>query len=334
MIIYPKLDEQLHITVTAPSSGVSKEYHHYFDKLKQKAEKNQWELTIGETAYLQDRVRSTDAETRARELNHFLQDASINCIIPPWGGELLLEVLPLIEYENVQPKWILGYSDISSLLFALTLKTGIATAHGPGAAELRGELLDQTTAQWEPVLRTLPGETIQQVSSEKYQEAWDYSRDTFVLTKKTQWLPLDEYNYPLEGCLLGGCIDILRHLIGTEYGDVKQFQADLQDEPILWYLENCELLPVDLKRSLLQMKMAGWFDNCAGILFGRTMVHDAQQGYTVAEVHQEMAELLNVPVITEVDCGHVPPQLTFINGARGRVFSEGDQWVLEQEFVE
>lgn len=334
MIIYPKIAEQLRIAVTAPSSGVSEEYHHYFDKLKQKAVKNQWLLTIGETASLQDRVRSTDAETRARELNHFLQEDSINCIIPPWGGELLLEVLPLIEYEKMQPKWILGYSDISSLLFALTLKTGIATAHGPNAVELRGEPLDQTTAQWEQVLRTSLGGTIQQFSSSKYQEAWDYNRDTFALTKKTQWQPLGDYDYPLEGRLLGGCIDILRHLIGTEYGDVRQFQADLQEEPILWYLENCELLPVDLKRSLLQMKMAGWFDNCAGILFGRTEMKEAQQGYTVAEVHQEMAELLKVPVITEIDCGHVPPQLTFINGVRGRVFAKGDQWVLEQEFVE
>ena len=35
----------------------------------------------------------------------------IDLIIPPWGGELLIEMIDLVDYAGMTPKWILGYSD-------------------------------------------------------------------------------------------------------------------------------------------------------------------------------------------------------------------------------
>lgn len=63
------------------------------------------------------------------------------------------------------------------------------------------------------------------------------------------------------------------------------------------------------------MKFAGWFDGCNGILFGRTPISYDSQGYTVEDVYQDIADDLKIPVIYDIDCGHQPPQLTFINGA-------------------
>lgn len=78
----------------------------------------------------------------------------IDIVIPPWGGELLIEMLEYIDFNRLNDKWIMGYSDISVLLFATTLKTGIATAHGANLFDLRGEYSDETTAMWQPVLST------------------------------------------------------------------------------------------------------------------------------------------------------------------------------------
>ena len=63
----------------------------------------------------------------------------IDIIIPPWGGELLFEILEISIMKLLKSKWVLGYSDISALLLAITLKTGIATAHGTNLVDLRGE---------------------------------------------------------------------------------------------------------------------------------------------------------------------------------------------------
>lgn len=137
----------------------------------------------------------------------------------------------------------------------------------------------------------------------------------------------------MRGRLLGGCIDVIRHLVGTPYGDVREFrERHIPGEPLLWYLENCELSTVDMRRSLVQMKLAGWFEHCAGILFGRSAVHIPMDGYTELDVFEELAAELGVPVVYDADCGHKPPQLTLINGAYAEVVAEAGRGTVVQTF--
>jgi len=49
----------------------------------------------------------------------------------------IFEILEYIDFDAMPDKWILGYSDISLLLLAVTLTTGIATAHGTNLVDLR-----------------------------------------------------------------------------------------------------------------------------------------------------------------------------------------------------
>lgn len=170
MITYPLLKKDSTIGVTAPSSGVPQELH---DMVKQsiiKMESKGYSVKCGETVWTQHKAKSAPAQKRAAELNQMLQDGKISLIIPPWGGQLLIEILDLIDYENIKTKWLLGYSDTSVLLLALTLKTGIATAHGTNLVDLRGEYSDTTTAQWETVLSTIEGSSVTQHSSQHYQK--------------------------------------------------------------------------------------------------------------------------------------------------------------------
>ena len=130
------------------------------------------------------------------------------------------------------------------LLLAITLKTGIATAHGVNLVDLRGEYSDPTTAMWQTVLATKEGASVLQSSSEKYQKAWRHDQPSpcvYHLTEQTEWKTLDRESVHIQGRLLGGCIDVIRHLIGTPFGDVQNFRKNyINEEPILWYLENCE----------------------------------------------------------------------------------------------
>lgn len=137
-------------------------------------------MVCGETSWTQDKAKSAPALIRAAEFNAMMQNSDIDIIIPPWGGELLIEILEHIDYEKINNKWVLGYSDVSALLLAITLKTGIATAHGTNLVDLRGELMDETTAMWESVLATNSGEAIIQNSSENYQKEWRHSNPSPV----------------------------------------------------------------------------------------------------------------------------------------------------------
>ncbi|TYP79688.1 S66 family peptidase [Paenibacillus methanolicus] len=336
MIRYPNLQAGAAIGITAPSSGVQPELHGLVKQACARLEAKGYRLVVGETVWTQHKAKSAPADVRAAELNAMLQDERLSLIFPPWGGELLIEVVDRIDYEAIKPKWILGYSDTSALLLAVTLMTGLATAHGANLIDVRGEVADETTGMWETVLGTRAGESVRQPSSPMYQQAWDHDNPTpcvFHLTEPTRWKTVGGGSVHMSGRLLGGCVDIIRHLVGTPYGDVKRFREErMNEEPVIWYLENCELSMADMRRSLVQMKLAGWFDHCGGLLFGRSEANRPTEGYMAEDLYRELAEELGVPVLYDVDCGHVPPQLTFVNGARAEIEAHEGKAVVTQFF--
>ncbi|OWA33930.1 LD-carboxypeptidase [Saccharibacillus sp. O16] len=332
MIRYPMLQEGTTIGVTAPSSGVRPDFHGMLKQAISRMEQDGFTVSTGDTAWTQHKAKSAPAKLRAEELNRMLQEERIGFVLPPWGGELLVEVLEHLDYDHIGEKWIMGYSDISLLLLAVTLKTGMATAHGTNLLDLRGRQIDPLTAKWREALTTPAGGSFEQSSSELHQIQWKdrpegeesgletEDEQVFNLTEPTVWRSVSGGDVGLKGRLLGGCIDVIRHLIGTPYGDLQAFrEAHIPGEPILWYLENCEMNTTDLRRSLIQMKLAGWFENCSGLMFGRSAFNTPVDGYTAEDVYRDMAEDLGVPVLYDIDCGHQPPQLTLINGALAEV---------------
>ncbi|QSF42977.1 S66 family peptidase [Paenibacillus tianjinensis] len=338
MITYPVFKPGAAIGVTASSFGVDEGSRETFGESVTRMKERGYNVILGHTVYKQHKAKSVPGRERGMEFNQMMQDEAVDLIIPPWGGELLIEMLEFIDFDRVQGKWILGFSDISLLLLTITLRTGIATAHGPSFGDLRGKLTDETTAMWQKVLATPTGGSILQHSSQKHQgkgEPGGTSPYVFHLNAKTGWKTVSGKDEAIKGRLLGGCIDVIRHIIGTPYGDVKRFNEEIiHGEPIIWYLENCELNTVDVRRSLVQMRYAGWFDNCSGILFGRSGGNQPVDDYTAEDLYRDLSEELQLPVIYEMDFGHVPPQMTLINGAYGEVEVVNGQGTLKQYFRE
>jgi len=337
MITYPKLEKGATIGVTAPSSGVQEEYHDSVRLACRRMKSAGFGIICGDTVWTQTKAKSAPAHVRAKEFNAMMSDGGIGIVIPPWGGELLIEILEHVDFGHMKPKWVMGYSDISLLLLAITLNTGLATAHGTNLMDLRGEYSDETTAMWQAVLSTEAGGSVLQHSSRLYQKEWRHAAPSpcvFHLSEETSWksaggAPL----VSIKGRLLGGCIDVIRHLIGAPYGDVQHFQQQMiHNEPIVWYLENCELSTTDLRRSLVQMKLAGWFRHCSGIMFGRSPANQPVDGYTAEDLYNELSGELQIPVIYDIDCGHVPPQITFINGAYAEIEVKEGRGTVRQFF--
>ncbi|WP_019414838.1 S66 peptidase family protein [Paenisporosarcina sp. TG20] len=330
MIRYPNaLIQGQTIGITAPSSGVKRELHNLILESKKQFENHGYKIEIGETVWTQDKAESATKEKRATELNLMLQNHEIKAVIPPWGGEILQEILPLIDWDKIEPKWVLGYSDTSTLLFSLTLKTGIATAHGTNLVDLRSGVWDSTTSKFLEVLSSEEGAIIHQMSSSHYQSKWAHDKPAdpyvFKLDTQSKWETVGNQSVEMNGRLLGGCMDTIHHLVGTPYGDVRDFQdKHIQNAPILWYLENCNMSATEFHRSLLQMQQAGWFDLSAGIIFGRTSAGQEVDGFTTLDALERLAEATSLPIIYNADIGHVPPQLTFVNGAYAEVkYSDG-----------
>lgn len=193
------------IGVTAPSSGVPIELHDLIKLASMRMENKGYKNTCGDTVWTQYKFKSAPAKQRVDVFNKMISDDSIDIIIPPWGDELLIEILEYVDFDSMREKWVLGYSDTTVLLLVITLKTGIATAHGANLIDLRGEYFDDTTARWENVLSTKTRESILQRSSEKYQKAWQHDKPSpciFHLTGKTRWKTVQNDNIQIHACLV------------------------------------------------------------------------------------------------------------------------------------
>ncbi|MHA6529300.1 S66 family peptidase [Paenibacillus sp. BAC0078] len=338
MITYPNLKNGATIGVTASSSGVSPQSLKGFDEACSRMKERGYQVVCGDTVFKHDKAKSSSGQERGLEFNRMMSDDAIDLIIPPWGGELLIEMLEFIDFEQVRDKWILGFSDISLLLLVITLRSGIATAHGPSLGDLRGKVTDDTTAMWQTVMSTEAGGSVVQHSSKNYHkevEGAEPSPSLFHLHTPTVWKTVSGGDVTLKGRLLGGCVEIIRHIIGTPFGDVRHFrEKQIHNEPVLWYLENCNLDTADLRRSLVQMKLAGWFENCSGIMFGRSGTNVTMENYMIEDVYQELSEELGLPIVYDLDFGHVPPQMTLINGAYAEVTVADGAGTVTQYFYE
>ena len=99
------------------------------------------------------------------------------------------------------------------------------------------------------------------------------------------------------------------------------------DAATLVYIEAAGDEATAICRYLHGMRLAGFFDGAAAVLVGRTGAKDSPT-LTQSEAVLDALGTLGVPIVGDVECGHVPPQLPIVNGAIGRlVFSESAQYL-------
>ncbi|MFJ9378685.1 S66 peptidase family protein [Streptomyces sp. NPDC101455] len=314
------------VGVTSPSSGVPDVLRKRLDVAIRAVEARRYEVVVGRCMDGTGHV-SAPAGERAAELMDMLTDPAIRAVVPPWGGETAIDLVPLLDFERIgraEPTWVVGYSDISTLLAPLTLRTGIATVHGNSLMETPYRA-PEGLLSWLDVAASPQGEPFTQTPPGRHRSP---GRDDFVghpevrdLTLDTpgHWTRLDgDGDVDIEGRLIGGCVETLANLAGTPYLDVAAFARSAAPEGLLVYVEACEDNAFTICRNLHGMRLAGFFDAANAVLVGRTHAPDSPT-LTQHEAVMDALGPLGVPVVADVECGHVPPYLPLVNGARGRV---------------
>ncbi|PQP82731.1 LD-carboxypeptidase [Paenibacillus sp. PCH8] len=329
------------IGVAAPSSGVGESMYPSLVECKLHMERLGFGVQESPSLRHNSKCVSASKEARAEEMNAFMRDPNIQAIIPPWGGEFLMDILPLLDwgaFRTLPPKWVMGYSDISTFLFAYTLLTGTASAHGTNYVDLRSSQIDWVTARCLDVLQTEQGGQITQSSSTHYQTEWKPELPGFNLDTPSRWKQLGHAEdadtaVSFSGRLMGGCMDTITCLIGTPYAPVETYLDEYcADEGTIWYLESCEMNAGDIYRHLWQMRQAGWFAGVKGFMFGRLAGYSDTGDFNFTDALSSALKDLDVPILYDVDLGHIPPQLTFVNGALGKVAYENGRGSLEMTF--
>ncbi|TDD62821.1 LD-carboxypeptidase [Kribbella antibiotica] len=332
LVRYPRpLQPGDRVGVTSPSSGVAKELRPRLDVALRAVEDRGYEVLVGDCMDGTGHVSASAAE-RAAELMAMLTDPAIRAVVPPWGGETAIDLLPLLDWDRLraaEPTWLVGFSDLATIMTPLTLLTGTATIHGNNLMDTPYRV-PEGLLSWLDLAAAPAGHRFTQTPPGEYRfGGWDDFAanpevDEYIYNADGGWVRLDaEGDVDVEGRLIGGCIETLCNLTGTPYLDVSGFG------PALVYVEAAGDEAFTICRNLHGMRLAGFFDTATAILVGRTSAPDASS-LTQHEAVLDALGSLNVPIIADVECGHVPPFLPIVNGARGRLVHTASRSELTQ----
>ena len=328
------------IGFVAPSFGCATEpYKSAFLNAQKKFQQMGYQCQLGPNCYASEGIGiSNTPEKCGKELTESYQSGENDCLISCGGGELMCEILEYVDFAAIReapPKWYLGYSDNTNFTYLLTTLCDTASVYGPCAADFGME-------PWHPSLNDTFGILTGEVRTVQNYDGWEKA----VGSLKTEETPLEPYHitepmilkkYPdqdtvFEGRLLGGCLDCLVNLKGTEFDKTTEFIEKYKEDGILWFLEACELNVFSIRRAIWQLDHAGWFQYTKGFLIGRPMMFD-QPAMGLDQYHAvtDLLAKYQVPVIMDVDLGHLHPAMPLITGSYANVRVEGNSIEIHME---
>lgn len=267
-------------------------------------------------------ITSAPAAKRAAELTAMLCDPAIRAVVPPWGGETAIDLLDLLGWDALaaaDPTWLVGFSDLSTILLPLTTRLGWATLHGDNLVDTPYQSPAGLLPWREVASGTGPHA---QRDSGLVAGWWRFEEDP----RATQWKRVGSGRWSLHGAetlrvtgrLIGGCVETLCNLAGTPYGDVAAFGAAHRGDGLIVYLEAAGDEAATICRNLHGLRLAGWFDHANAILVGRTSAPDNPK-LTQREAVLDALDRLDLPIVFDLEIGHVPPHLPLVNGALATV---------------
>lgn len=322
------------IGFVAPSFGCQIEpYKSAFGNALKKFEKSGYKLDLGSNCYAAEGIGISNLPEKCAEelMEYFCDKDTVDVLISCGGGELMCEILPFLDFAKISrsvPKWYMGYSDNTNFTYLLATLADTASVYGPCAAAFGME-------PWHQSLRDALGLLTGEQNEVKGYPLWEKE------SLKTPENPLLPYHVTqkrvtrayigkneadtgerlvMKGRLLGGCMDCLVTLLGTRFDKTREFVEHYKEDGILWFLEACDLNVFGIRRAMWQMEQAGWFEHVKGFLIGRPYCFGQEMmGLDAYQAVLEVAGKRKVPVLMDLDLGHLAPMMPLIVGSVGEV---------------
>lgn len=324
---YPKfLNEKYNtIGVCAMSSGVGHKLDS-FDASIEYIESNGFHIV--ETASVRNNSEpSIDAKTRVDELNSLVNDSKIGAVWLAAGGDFQFETLPYIDFDLIEknPKWYLGASDPTNLLFPITCKCDLVTVYGFNAGSFDEYGINEYSSL---CLDFLKGKNSELHSSSMHQDVDFYNDGAPILNTKTEYVG----NCSVSGRLLGGCFESINDMTGTPYDFVEEFNERYKEDGIIWFFDIFSMNSCDVYHALLKMKYMGYFKYTKAILVGRVLFKNVSDLIGYEDAFKKA--LPDIKVVFQVDIGHTYPHMYVVNGAMARVEIKDGHGTINYEIKE
>tara|TARA_R110002049_G_scaffold58799_7_gene159531 strand:+ start:3191 stop:4093 length:903 start_codon:yes stop_codon:yes gene_type:complete len=247
------------------------------------------EVVLSEFLFTEDRQFAGTEEQRTKGLQQFLDDTNIQAIVCARGGYGTVQVIDQLDFTSFKkhPKWIVGYSDVTTLHTHIHENVGVQTIHG-----------------------TMP------INFPK-----DGSENESTLSlKKALFGELDSYHFdghPLNisgetsGEIIGGNLSILYSLSGTNSA------ADMKGK--ILFMEDLDEYIYHIDRMMMNLRKSDWLRGVKGVLVGgMSDMNDnaVPYGQTAEEIIRQRTEDLGIPVAFNFPAGHLEPNKALYFGRK------------------
>jgi muramoyltetrapeptide carboxypeptidase len=256
-----------------------------------------FKVEIGKTIGQKDfTYGGTDAE-RVADLQQMLDNPAISAIMCARGGYGLVRIIDQLNFKQFakNPKWVIGFSDITVLHCHINKNLGIATLH----SKMCNSFPDDWTKA-EPIQVT----TIQSINQALIGDEMKYTAPAAALNRTGT----------AEGQLVGGNLSMIATLSGTVS------ELDTRDK-ILFVEDTGEYL-YNIDRMFWNLKRTGQLDKLAGLIIGgfKLKPDDAGEefGKTVYDIVMEKVKDYSYPVCFDFPVGHQRNNVALKCGVRHR----------------
>lgn len=299
MISPPRLQWNDTIMVIGLGSNASTDK---LEEIEKKLKILGFKVKFGNSCYINYGYLAGKDEIRLKDLHDAFSDPEVKAIISLRGGYGSPRLLDKINYDLIRkhPKIFVGYSDVTAMHVAINQLAGLITYHGPMAASNFYYGLDDFTHKsfFDSVMKN---KRIGRLLNPE-----NIKMKTLVPGKAT-------------GRIVGGNLTMIISTLGTPY------EVDTKGK--IFFIEESGSRVFEIDRMLTQLRLAGKFDDAAGIIFGNFRdYHGQDTPFSLRDV-LEIAESHNKPIIYNFQVGHAVPMVTLPLGAK--IFMDADKKIIQ-----
>jgi muramoyltetrapeptide carboxypeptidase len=278
----PHLKKGDKIAIVCPAKKLPKNIDYAIDLLKN------WglEVIIGKSVYASHNQFAGSDELRAHDLQQFLDDKSIKAIIAGRGGYGCIRIVDDLDFTKFKqnPKWLIGFSDLTVFLSHIIADLNIQCVHG----QMPYTFEDATPESLESLKNALFG----------IKDTYSYESSFKNQIGKA------------EGILIGGNLTLLCAVQGS----VSEMDYDNK----ILFLEEVGEHEYSVDRLLRMLKRAGKLKNLKALIVGEFNEVGEEKipfGQTVEEVIWDIVKEYDYPVCFNFPTGHIDNNLGMILGA-------------------
>ena len=243
------------------------------------------DVVIGETVSASYHQFAGDDDLRAKDMQRFIDDDEIKAIIAARGGYGTVRIIDKVDFARftTNPKWIVGFSDITVLHAHLFANYQAQTIHG----QMPVNIPDASKHSLDTLRKALFGEEL------------SYTFNSNGLNRKGE----------ASGLVIGGNLSLLVAILGS----VSDYNYDGK----ILFIEDVGEYMYSVDRMIRALDRAGKLKNLAGLIVGGftdLKDNDIPFGQTVPEIIMEVVKNYNYPVCFDFPAGHIPDNQSLVLG--------------------